>query len=92
MFFHNGKLIRDALDDNAFIALNISITTKIDREMVDAVFETSLVKISHPISGNSAEHLWKWDYVGLTTEFMKGGKGRKFCLPIANTKFEGLPG
>lgn len=61
IFFHKGKVKSDALDDNAFMAFSISITTRIDKEMVDADFETSLVNMSQPISGNSEEHLWKCD-------------------------------
>lgn len=57
--FHNGKLSSDSLDESAFIALNISIITRMDRDTVEADLDISLVNISHPISGNSVEHLWK---------------------------------
>jgi hypothetical protein len=39
--------------------LNISITTRIDSETVDAERDISFVNISQPISGKSEEHLWK---------------------------------
>lgn len=50
---------RDSLDESAFIALNISITTRIESETVDAERDISFENISQPISGNCAEHLWK---------------------------------
>lgn len=59
MLFHSGKFSRDSLEERAFIALNISITTRMERETVEADFDISLENILHPISGNSAEHLWK---------------------------------
>lgn len=39
-----------------FIALSISITTRIDKLMVVAFIEKELVNISQPISGKSSEH------------------------------------
>ena len=54
-----GNVRRDSLDDNAFIAFNISITTRIERETVEADLDISLVNIWQPISGNLLEHLWK---------------------------------
>ena len=78
MFSHNGSVMSDSLDESAFIALNISITTRlgnyqqrvgsgtmethIESEMVDADFAMLFVNISHPISGNWEEHLWKLDW------------------------------
>lgn len=60
MFFHNGRVRRDSEEESAFMAFSISITTKIDREMVDAVRAESLLKISQPISGKAVLHWWKW--------------------------------
>ena len=59
MLFQMGNVRRDSLDDNAFIAFNISITTRIERETVEADLDISLVNIWQPISGNLLEHLWK---------------------------------
>lgn len=44
-----------------FIALNISMTTRMERLIVVAFCENVFVNISQPISGNSSEHWWKWD-------------------------------
>jgi len=35
--FHRGRVNKLSDEDRAFMALSISITTKIDKEMVDAV-------------------------------------------------------
>ena len=59
MFFHNGKDKRDSLEERPFMAFSISMTTRIDRETVDADLDMLFVNISQPISGNSAGHLWK---------------------------------
>jgi hypothetical protein len=59
MFFHKGKVRRLSLELKAFIAFNISITTRIDNEMVEAVFAWSSTNIWQPISGYCVEHLWK---------------------------------
>lgn len=59
MLFHSGKVKRDSLDERAFMALNISITTRMESETVEADLDISLVNISQPISGNCVEHLWK---------------------------------
>ena len=60
IFFHSGMVSKLSLLLSAFIAFNISITTRILREMVDADLDMSLANISQPISGNSLEHRWKW--------------------------------
>lgn len=52
---------RDSLEERAFMAFNISMTTRMDSETVDADFAMSFENISQPISGNEEEHLWKWD-------------------------------
>jgi hypothetical protein len=41
------------------MALSISITTRMERETVEADLDMLLVNISQPSSGNWAEHLWK---------------------------------
>ncbi len=67
MFFHSGIVSNDSEDDRAFMALNISITTRIESDMVEAVrvvvvdganIEQSVVENS----GDRGEHLWKWHY------------------------------
>ena len=52
MLFHRGNVRRDSLDDNAFMAFSISITTRIDRDTVEADLDISLLNIWQPISGN----------------------------------------
>jgi hypothetical protein len=54
-----GNVRRDSLEDNAFIAFSISITTRIERDTVEADLAILLVNIWHPISGNLLAHLWK---------------------------------
>lgn len=61
MLSHRGRVRRDSLDDNAFMAFNISITTRIESETVEADFAISLANISQPISGNAEEQRWKWE-------------------------------
>ena len=41
------------------MALNISMTTRMLREIVDAVLACELAKMSHPISGKEVEQAWK---------------------------------
>ena len=43
---------RDSLDESAFMAFNISMTTRIERDTVEAERDISFENISHPISGN----------------------------------------
>lgn len=44
------------------MALSISITTRMEREIVEAVLATALEKIEQPpeMSGNAVEQRWKW--------------------------------
>lgn len=58
---HNGNVSKDSLDDKAFMALSISITTRIDKETVEADLDMSSWNMVQPISGNMLEHLWKCD-------------------------------
>ncbi len=55
IFSQSGSVRSDSLDDNAFIALNISMTTRIERETVEADFAISLENIWQPISENCEE-------------------------------------
>lgn len=41
------------------MALNISITTRIDKDMVVPFCDGRSVNISHPISGNNVRQEWK---------------------------------
>lgn len=59
ILFHSGKLRSDSLEESAFMALSISITTRIESETVEADLDMSLPNMEQPISENSAEHLWK---------------------------------
>ena len=65
MFSHSGSVSRDSELDKAFMALNISMTTRMLRDIVEAVFEWSLAKISQPISGKEEEQVWKLHWVHL---------------------------
>jgi hypothetical protein len=46
------KVKRDSLEDRAFMAFSISMTTRMERETVEADLAMSLVNMSQPISGN----------------------------------------
>jgi len=52
MFFQRGSVNSDSEDDSAFIALNISITTRMDKEMVEAVRAVSSLKTEQEMSAN----------------------------------------
>ena len=58
-FFHKGSLSRLSFSESEFIALNISIVTRIERLIVVAVCAIRFVNISQPTSGKSVEHWWK---------------------------------
>jgi len=60
MFFQSGNVSKDSDEERAFIALNISMTTRMDKDMVDAALDISLVNISQPMEGNAVAHEWKW--------------------------------
>ena len=49
MFFQNGNVNKDSFSDKLLIALNISITTKIERDTVVALWLITLENISQPI-------------------------------------------
>jgi hypothetical protein len=59
MFFHTGRVISDSDWDRALQAFNISMTTRIDRDIVDALRALWSMNISHPISGKSVLQWWK---------------------------------
>lgn len=59
IFFHRGRTRRLSFSESEFIALNISTTTKMDKLMVVAVFDISLLNIAQPISGKRDAQLWK---------------------------------
>jgi hypothetical protein len=51
MFFQTGRVRRDSEEERALQAFNISITTRIERDTVEALRAISLVNIAQPISG-----------------------------------------
>lgn len=55
-FLHTGNLNKLSFSDREFIALNISTVTRIERLIVVAVRDISLVNISQPTSGKSEGH------------------------------------
>jgi hypothetical protein len=67
MFFQSGRVTSDSEEERAFMALNISMVTRIEREIVEAVrvvieegwkMEQSVVaKV-----WDKVEHLWKCDW------------------------------
>jgi len=66
MFFQSGIVRSDSEEERAFMALNISITTRIESDIVEAVrlvtaegenIEQSVVANC----GDLVEHLWKCD-------------------------------
>ena len=56
-----GRVSSDSDELSAFMALSISMTTKMLKDTVLADLAASLLKISQPISGNEREHWWKWE-------------------------------
>lgn len=58
-FLHTGRTNNDSFSDSEFIALNISIVTKMDKLIVVARLARSFVNISQPISGNLDAQAWK---------------------------------
>jgi hypothetical protein len=59
MFDHNGRVSRDSDEESAFMALNISMTTRMERDIVEADLAALFEKISQPISGKAVEQRWK---------------------------------
>jgi len=56
MFFHSGSRSRLSFSESEFMALNISTVTRIERLIVVARRDISLVNILHPISENWVAH------------------------------------
>ncbi len=59
MFLQRGRTSKLSFSESEFMALNISTTTRMDKLIVVAVFDSSLVNIEQPISGNCDAQLWK---------------------------------
>lgn len=59
MFFQSGSVSRDSEEERAFIALSISMTTRMERETVEAVFAESSTKMEQLIEGRKVVQLWK---------------------------------
>ena len=55
-----GSLNKLSFSESEFMALNISMVTRIDRLIVVARCDITFVNISQPISGNLDAHWWKW--------------------------------
>lgn len=62
MFFHNGRVSKDSEDERAFMALNISMTTRMERDIVEADLAESSLNMAQPISGKAVEQRWKLHY------------------------------
>lgn len=63
MFFHSGRVRSDSEDDKAFMAFSISITTRIERDTVEAALALLSEKMWHPMEGKMLLQLWKWVWV-----------------------------
>ena len=50
ILFQSGRVSRDSEDERAFIAFSISMTTRMEREMVDAVRAVSFEKMEQETS------------------------------------------
>ena len=59
MLSHNGRVRRDSEEDKAFMAFNISMTTRMESETVDADLDMSFENMEHPMSENWVEQRWK---------------------------------
>lgn len=57
-FLHRGNLSRDSFSESEFMALNISTVTRMERDMVVAVFDSIEVGLKTPqlTVGKRAEH------------------------------------
>jgi hypothetical protein len=67
MFFQSGIVTSDSEDERAFMALNISMTTRMDSDMVEPVRVVTAdgANIEQSVVANCGDrvaHLWKWDY------------------------------
>lgn len=57
IFFHIGKVNKLSFSLRELVALNISMVTNTESDIVVARFAISLTNISQPISGNNSPHL-----------------------------------
>ena len=55
-FFQTGRTSSDSFSESEFMALNISMVTRMDKLIVVARLAMTLVNISQPISGNLLAH------------------------------------
>jgi hypothetical protein len=60
MFFQRGKVRSDSDEESAFMALSISMTTRMERETVEAALAEESEKMWQPIDGKMVLQLWKW--------------------------------
>jgi len=97
MFSHRGSVSSDSLEERAFMAFSISMTTRMESDMVEAARALLLLKISQPISGNLEEHWWKCDWEarvfsmrGLLREEGKVGGGSAHELPEGDLRSFGV--
>lgn len=58
-FVQMGSVSSDSFSERLFIALNISIVTSTDKDMVVAFCDIQLLNMSQPNSGNWVLHTWK---------------------------------
>jgi hypothetical protein len=56
---HRGRASSDSFSDKELQALNISMTTRMDNDIVLARLAASPVNMLQPIVGNAEEHWWK---------------------------------
>ena len=59
MFFHKGRVRRDSEEERAFMAFSISMTTRMERETVEAALADASEKMWQPIEGKMVLQLWK---------------------------------
>lgn len=59
MFFHRGRVRRDSEEERAFMAFSISMTTRMERETVEAALADASEKMWQPIEGKMVLQLWK---------------------------------
>jgi len=57
MLLHSGSVISDSEEESAFIAFSISITTRIERDIVEADLAISFENILQSTSGKEVEQL-----------------------------------
>lgn len=70
---HMGRTRRDSFSDRELHALNISMTTRMERDMVVAVLDGVEEKIEQSISGKEVEHWWKWVCAEVSIKLIQEG-------------------